>query len=389
MKRFLMLCWAILPFCSNAQETSGQEITPFYNFKKGIGITTPDSLFQVNLRFRMQSRAGVFFEQDKPTEYEMQVRRLRLRLEGFVKDPKLTYTIQLSFTPGDTGSNPSNFIRDAVIHYKPNPHWAFHFGQTKLPGNRQRVNSSGALQFTDRTINNASFTIDRDFGLFAYYSNQFSEDFNFSIKTAVSTGEGRNFSRKSEGLSYTGRVELYPLGKFSKNGAFFEGDLERETSPKLYFGAGYNFNNKAIKSQGQTGENLFEARDLHTFSSDLVFKYSGLASMLSYMRRDAANPITRKGAEEASVFVGQGIDVQNSYTFASMWEISSRYSFQKPLGAISHLYAKKNEFSLGVTKYIWGHSLKFQTELTHSIHHFHNNVSKKQWYGRFQVEFGI
>jgi hypothetical protein len=36
-------------------------------------------------------------------------------------------------------------------------------GQTKLPGNNQRVVSSGSLEFTDRTINNSRFNIDRDF----------------------------------------------------------------------------------------------------------------------------------------------------------------------------------------------------------------------------------
>ncbi len=30
---------------------------PYYSFKRGIGITTPDSLFQLNIRFRMQNRA--------------------------------------------------------------------------------------------------------------------------------------------------------------------------------------------------------------------------------------------------------------------------------------------------------------------------------------------
>jgi hypothetical protein len=46
------------------------------------------------------------------------------------------------------------------------------FGQTKLPGNNQRVVSSGSLEFTDRTINNSRFNIDRDFGLFLDYSHK-------------------------------------------------------------------------------------------------------------------------------------------------------------------------------------------------------------------------
>jgi hypothetical protein len=74
------------------------------------------------------------------------------------------YAIQLSFAPGDVGEfregENINIIRDAVVFYRPNKHWNISFGQTKLPGNRQRVNSSG-LQLTDRSINNTRFTIDR------------------------------------------------------------------------------------------------------------------------------------------------------------------------------------------------------------------------------------
>ena len=37
-------------------------------------------------------------------------------------------------------------------------------GQGKLPGNRERVISSGNLQFVDRSRLNSRFNIDRDFG---------------------------------------------------------------------------------------------------------------------------------------------------------------------------------------------------------------------------------
>jgi len=70
-----------------------------------------------------------------------------------------------------------NIIRDAVMFYRPNKYWSIAFGQTKLPGNRQRVNSSGALQLTDRTINNARFNIDRDFGIQTYYLHEKKDGF--------------------------------------------------------------------------------------------------------------------------------------------------------------------------------------------------------------------
>jgi hypothetical protein len=56
--------------------------------------------------------------------------------------------------------------------YKLYENWTIGFGQTKLPGNNQRVVSSGSLEFTDRTINNSRFNIDRDFGLFRLFSQK-------------------------------------------------------------------------------------------------------------------------------------------------------------------------------------------------------------------------
>ena len=148
---------------------------PYYSYGKGLGLTSPDSLFQLNIRFRMQNRVTYYDIEDQKPQYDGQIKRLRLRFDGYVGNPKFLYAIQLSFAPGDVGELKDgeniNIIRDAVVFYRPNKHWNFSFGQTKLPGNRQRVNSSGALQLTDRSINNAKFTIDRDFGFQIHNTN--------------------------------------------------------------------------------------------------------------------------------------------------------------------------------------------------------------------------
>jgi phosphate-selective porin OprO/OprP len=131
-------------------------------------LTSPDSLFQLNIRFRIQNRVNYIENEGQSPAYDGQIRRLRLRFDGYVGNPKFFYAIQLSFATGDVGEVKEreniNIIRDAVVLYRINKHWNFSFGQTKFHGNRQSVNSSGALQRTDRTINNAKFTIGRDFG---------------------------------------------------------------------------------------------------------------------------------------------------------------------------------------------------------------------------------
>ena len=199
---------------------------PYYSFGKGIGMTSPDSLYQLNIRFRMQNRVSYTDNEDGVSGYDAQIKRLRLRLDGYVGSPKILYAIQLSFAPGDVGEivegENLNVIRDAVVIYRPNKNWNFGFGQTKLPGNRQRVNSSGALQLTDRTINNAKFTLDRDFGFQIHNIHEYENMFSYNFKGAISTGEGRNVTNKvDQGVAFTGKVELFPFGAFSKDGTTF------------------------------------------------------------------------------------------------------------------------------------------------------------------------
>lgn len=374
-------------------------VLPYYNFGKGVGMTSPDSIFQLNIRFRMQNRATYLSEEGaEEDEINAEIRRLRLRFDGYVGDPRFLYAIQLSFSPGDTGGSIEEgdnlqIIRDAVVFYQPNKNWTFGFGQTKLPGNRQRTNSSGALQFTDRTINNASFNIDRDFGFQVQNLNEFKEKFSYNFKGAITTGEGRNDTKNSDtGLAYTGKVELYPLGAFTKNGSFFEGDLARESKPKLMFSGAYSFNNRATKTQGQLGERLFEQKDIASLFLDAMLKYNGWAFQTAYMSRMADNPITYNPDDNTDisyVYVGDGMDYQLSYLFPSNFELLGRYSTQNMHKDVQSFTPDRKQYSIGVTKYFWEHAFKMQAEVTFDELNYVNGDTNNNWYVRFQIEMGI
>lgn len=370
---------------------------PYYSYGKGLGITSPDSLFQLNIRFRMQNRVTYFSEEGEDNRYEAQIRRLRLRFDGYVGDPKFLYVIQLSFAPGDVGvieeGENINIIRDAAVIYRPNSKWSFIFGQTKLPGNRQRVNSSGALQLTDRTINNARFNIDRDFGFQAYYINEKKDKFSYNIKTAISTGEGRNWTKTSDdGVALTGKIELFPFGSFKKNGYYFEGDIAREESPKLLLSGSYHQNNRAVRTQGQLGSELYTPKTIRSLFFDGLLKYNGWSFMTAYMQRDATN-LFAYNPTDATVFnyvyAGYGMDYQLSYVFPSNYEIIGRYSTQDIDKQLASFIPNTKQYSLGVTKYIWEHSLKLQTEFTYSTLDYFTGDNKNNWYARFQIEIGI
>jgi hypothetical protein len=345
----------------------------------------------------MQNRLTYLQTEDNKS-IDGQIRRLRLRFDGFVGNPQFLYVIQLSFAPGDLGGfieegENLQVIRDAALTYVPNKNWRFIFGQTKLPGNRQRIVSSGALQLTDRSVNNARFNIDRDFGIQAYYLKQDLNKFSYALKTAISNGEGRNFTRNNDlNFAYTAKLELMPFGAFNRDGNNFEGDLVREKKPKLFLGGVFSQNNFAKKSQGQLGDDLFESRTMTSTFLESLVKYQGFSLAVCYMNRSTLrDPLTFNPLNSNDiryVWTGEGMDYQGSYLFPKNYELILRYSEIKPYHRISNFEPKRQEFTLGLTKYLWEHAFKLQSEVTfQQANHFNQNTN--QWYFRFQLEMGI
>lgn len=398
-KYIVAILFLVFSQISIAQDNNDIKLSalPYYSYGKGLGITSPDSIFKLNIRFRMQNRFTYLNNDDEDNGYEAMIRRLRLRFDGYVGDPSIIYVIQLSFSPNDVGAiedgDNLNIIRDAIVFYRPDEHWNIGFGQTKLPGNRQRINSSGALQLTDRSINNSRFNIDRDFGLQVYYLNELEHKFSYNIKTAISTGEGRNWTKEPDtGLAFTGRLELFPFGAFKSNGTLFEGDLKREKTPKLMLSGVYHYNDDARRTRGTIGDDLFEKRDIQSLFLDAIVKYNGWAFQTAYMNRTTDNAITINpddASESRYVFAGSGFDTQLSYLFKSNYELVGRFSYQEPHKDIEMLTPQTNQYSLGITKYIWEHALKLQAEITNSELNYFDSSKANDWYLRFQVEIGI
>jgi phosphate-selective porin OprO/OprP len=388
MKRHLLL----ITFAMVCVVSSGnaQTTLPYFTYGKGLGITAPDSTFSINLRFRIQNRA--LFKTTSTTdlaisEVEARVRRARLRFDGFVWSPKLTYTLQLSFSRGDMDYESLNFpnvVRDAYVQYALFKNFSVGIGQTKLPGNRQRVNSSGDLQFYDRSIVNAAFTIDRDFGVQFHYKTN-----HLALKGAISSGEGRNISASDNGLAYTGRAEWLPFGTFTNGGDYFEGDLAREKKPKISIGLAYSHNEKAVRTGGQLGSMLYASTDIKTQIIDFIYKHKGWSLAAEYIERQAPNAVTTNAdGNTRFVYVGYGQNVQGGYVFKNNVELVGRYSFINPGNAIGDLQNKTEQYTIGANKYLKGHRVKLQNSITQERVH-DDGSQHKSWIYCFQVELGI
>ena len=371
--------------------------TPYFSYSDGLGFTSADSLFKLNIRFRMQNRLALTTQSESDLsidEVEARVRRLRLRFDGFIYNPRLSYVIQLSFSRADMDIDDTgypNIIRDAMVLYQVNDHFSIGVGQTKLPGNRQRVNSSGDLQFADRSIVNSTFNVDRDFGLQLYFDKDI-QNFHYVLRGAISSGDGRNIISSDHGLAYTGRIELLPLGTFSNEGDYFEGDLAREPKPRISVGLSYSSNQNAVRTGGQVGTYLYEPRDIYTGVIDFLFKYNGWSIATEYHDRRSSNPITTNGMGEFRyVYTGRGFNAQGGYLFKSNFELAGKFSVVRPNADIWISEPRIRHFTVGASKYIRGHRLKLQTDLTYEQQSALGQGPPvgDNWQLRFQIEAGI
>jgi len=365
---------------------------------KGITVNGTDGVTTLNFRFRVQQLASATSESE--TDYgikrtNLAIRRMRLRLEGTLRDPRLRVNVQLSFSRGDMDQESTSFanvLRDANVTWQFTPHLAGAFGQAKLPGNRQRLVSSSELQSPDRSPVNALFTADRDVGAFLSYSRDIGK-VRYVIRGAVSSGEGRNPQAGDGGLAYTTRWELLPLGAFTNGGDYVEGDLAREPTLKVSFAAGLSRNDRAIRTGGQLGPALFAPRGITTYFADALLKKRGVAVAVEYAHRVSPDPITRSGASIRHVYAGQGVNVQTSWLLPhSSWEPMLRYSAVTPARSIQALSTVEalQESALGLARYVNGHRIKMNGEFFHT--RYRNAAADRRrgdWTLRLGAEVGI
>ena len=368
-KLFRLIIWSLIISVSFSSKSIAQvesDERPLLVSQEGVAFKK-DSVFLLNLRFRMQNRFGYFSTKDLVNEpgFEIQVRRLRLRFDGFIGTPKLGYYIQLSFSRSDqdlaTGTV-AQTVRDAMVYYTFSKNFYIGFGQSKLPGNRERVISSGNLQMPDRSIANAVYSIDRDAGVFAYYTVPTQDKQVVKLKASITSGEGRGQIFSNTGLAYTGRVEWLPTGSFKNLGDYSEGDLEFEKTPKIAFGITYSYNDRTTRSGGQTGSFIPKTANLSTFIADYMFKYNGWGSLGEFFHRkvDGYEPDGVNDFDMQRIARGVGYNFQVSRMIGRKQELSFRYAGvnpQKGFEAFQYQYRTK---ALGYTWYFNKHRIKLQ-----------------------------
>ena len=303
------------------------------------------------------------------------IRRARLKFGGFAYSPRLEYKIELGLSNRDISgaspftSNAPRYVLDAVVKWNFYENFELWVGQTKLPGNRERVISSGSLETVDRSLVNSRFNIDRDLGLQLHHETFFGGDFIMREAISVAQGEGRNVTAGNlGGYQYTARLEFLPFGDFAD---YAGADFAREEEPKLAVGVTYDYNDDAVKTRSNMGsymitEDGFFHTDITTFFLDAIFKYEGISAMAEYAHRDADEILAMNPDNSltgAAVNAGSGLNVQAGYLFPTNIQVLGRYTTIDLDDTVTQ--AVENQYTLGLSKYISKHNLKVQADLSY------------------------
>jgi len=369
------LC-AVLAGASARAQTQTPESDISVRAEPGKGIT-----FQAGDRFSLQLRARIQYQValSSPTgeavgvgasdvlTTESQIRRFRLVFAGHAFRPELRYYIQLGLATRDMESDLLVPLRDAYITWQPHRDLGVRFGQMKVPYGQQRVVSSSALQFVDRSIVTSEFNLDRDVGVYLM-----SEDFlglggRLMYQAGVFGGRGRNRSGGPNAALPFLRLQVNPFGAFDH---LVEADISREDQPRLALGlsGAYNVASNRMRS---THGGVYTAGNFsfQHVGADLHFKWRGLSVLSEFFRRQATEAqLTSEPTPGRSVTdfsrSGRGYFVQAGYVLPFALEVAVRFGELRPsrTNAPEARFQLQRELGGSVSYYFSEHALKLQAD---------------------------
>jgi len=371
-----------------------------YKFGKGLNIYGADSSFYMKFGMRFQNLFSNEWDvtnddlgQIENYDANFLVRRARLKFNGYAFTPKLKWKMELGLSNRDISGgntpqhrNVARVILDAWADWNFAGNFSLKIGQGKLPGNRERVISSGNLQFVDRSRVNSRFNIDRDMGLQLTHHMTLGKQFYIKEWACLTQGEGRDITGGfNGGFDYTFRVEMMPFGKFASKGDYVGADLKREEKPKLSIGASYDINVNSIRERGQLGSFIQDAngayhgKTLQTLFVDLMFKYKGFSVMAEYANKQTAdgdyNVYDDSSNVVGTMYTGEGLNVQAGYAFKNNYEVALRMTNIRPDFGVA---ANENEYGICLSKYFVGHKLKVQTDINYRQRYVYGSTTPDQ-----------
>lgn len=330
---------------------------------KGITAKTADGNFSLTVRARMQVRDT--FVHERLDTNELGIKTLRLYVQGNVLSPDLKYLVQLAMGTGDFEAGNPSPIFDAFVEYTKWRDLNVRVGQFFVPFDRARTVRESSLQLVDRQIAVRELTLDRDVGVMLSSQDLFGLNRVLAYNFFVGGGDGRNrVGAQMAGPLVVLRLAVRPFGSFDDDS---EGDLQRESKPRLSIGVAGAYNIHTTRAQSTFGSVYTNGTfDYAHAALDVTFKWGGFSLLAEGVVRKADADV-RAGATPEYSRSGWGYFVQAGYMVSRLVEVTARwdqlYAFQNTDPALITLAATQGrQLGGGVNIYLNGHALKIQAD---------------------------
>jgi hypothetical protein len=245
----------------------------------------------------------------KPERDSFRLRRMKMKLDGWVYTQDLTYELQVNF------ADSANVLEDANVNYdftKGKKAFMLKAGQYKVPFGRQELTSSGSQQFVDRSAVSNTFARGRDVGIQLWGTPNGGL---IDWRVGVFNGAGRTVSRNdNDDLQLNARLQWAPFG----DPKYSEGDFDSSDRPLFAVAGNYEANEFPIAASGSTPAH---ADDRAIAGFDAVFKFKGFSLFGEYFDRE------HDRTAGLSDFDDSGFNVQAGYfVIAKKLEVALRFA---------------------------------------------------------------
>ncbi|MGQ0695550.1 MAG: porin, partial [Nitrospiraceae bacterium] len=285
------------------------------------------------------------------------VRRARLKVGGHGYWTWLKY-----YTEYDWVSNTLLDWRVDVAGFK----WAtLRVGQWKVEYNRERVDSSGAQQFVDRSIVNAPFTLDRQIG--ARLGGHLFEGTNAYLvyNVGVFTGLGLNQSHNDDKqMLYLGRIQWNFLGRdlpFSQS----DPDYTEQPTGSIAFAGAHNradrFNFPTSSRAAGVVDGEFE---INQGVEEFAFKWRGFSVQQEFHIKEVVDKIKGPRTTSFGAYAQAGYFPHALISFIPRpLEFAYRYAFVDPDDTVGS--DVKREHTVAANWFFAGHRNKITVDYSH------------------------
>jgi len=369
-------------------------------YDKGFFIRSSDEEFLMKVNGRAQFRFTHYgtrarnrytlprLERDDRTGFDVQ--RLRLGVSGHAYSKDLTYLLEFR---GDSSNSYDVVMQYGWVNYRFADELQFRAGLFKIAGTRAQMHSSGNLQFVDRSMTDAVFSLDRGLGV-RFWGQVLNRrlDYYLDVVNAFGGPNTRTITTDdARELDNNPAIVLHGIwhvlgdepGDLMKS----ESDVTFHENPALDLGAHYAFDadegdrrtlripfRRPGRMPGAYGLTTSNGMQVHQIGVDSAFQWRGFSATFEYLwrfldpRRAGRTPFTPYW-----LLTGDGTtdDYHGGYLqvgyFLPIPGLEKKLEAVARVGGVSSIGPGSEgswEYAGGVNYYFQRHGAKLQADVT-------------------------